>query len=141
MSVEVSVMIEYICDECGRTHSYDISETISDDGIRDHIICEGWEFKDGKLYCEDCKGDDAKRRFVDRCYNCTRHLGSINWHNVPYCPHYKMDCDDRYEELWLDEDVLPDCPAYLPIGGVKSEGPKYKPVENCSLNGFIEGLE
>ena len=65
-----------------------------------------------------------------------------SWGSYPYCPHFKKDCDDVYNELWSgndDENVV--CPSYQPVGGIKNDGPKYKPVDNCSLDGFLKVKE
>ena len=87
--------------------------------------------------------DESLTEFVEKCCQCTRRLF---YYPGPesYCPHFKKTIEDVYNDLYSeleDDKNVPICPSFLPIGGIKDTGPKYKPVENCSLNGFVEGLK
>lgn len=139
--IEISITIEYTCDKCGCSHSYDCSEPMTIDEIRDHIVSsEEWEYNNGELLCPDCQSEESLTEFLDDCLLCIRHEKTGRFPNEQlYCPHFKMYCEDKYEELWDGDDYyVPKCPDYLPIGGTKNNGPKYKPVENCSLNKFVK---
>ena len=132
MGVEITTTVYYECDQCGDWDEFSTSEQIDQDEIEERIESEGWEFRNGKLLCPDCVSEDDEdqeiKPFLDRCYECIRKVN--RYPEAPYCPLHKNDCDRLAYELGT-------CGDFLPIGGIKDTGPKYKPVDNCSLDGFL----
>jgi len=140
MGYEISVNIEYTCDKCGRTDWYDCNEPMSEDETATYIECQGWRWNGNLLLCDDCASKtEPEEKFLEKCMKCIRH---INYLDDMHCPHYKRLCGDVFNQLYeeLDDEGVPICPYYQPVGGIKSEGPKYAPT-SASLEGFVEGLK
>lgn len=143
MSIEFSITIQYQCDECRCYQYYDADEPMTYEEVREHIESEGWEFRNGKLYCEDCKQQTKiESEFVERCWRCIRKLNKGMAEEL-YCPHYKTDCESVRDELQFkcgDFEHTPKCPAFQPLEGTEEKQPKYKPTDAC-LDRFVSGVE
>lgn len=142
MTYDVSVTVNVECDRCPHTDSLDFDEPTSESEIDDYLEGEGWKWVDGELLCPECASkSQPEREFLDDCDRCTRHLDRRRgFDNLIYCPHRKKNCSEVFDELYLEsDDGCPKCPDYLPIGGIKTGPPQYKPT-TASLEGFVEGF-
>ena len=143
MGYDVSVTVDVECDRCSRTESLDFDEPTSESEIDDYLEGEGWRWSGGELLCPECANkSEPENEFLDNCNLCTRHtnIGGLFDCSL-YCPTHKKRCSEVFDELYLEsDDDCPKCPDYLPIGGVRTGPPQYKPT-TASLEGFVEGLK
>lgn len=143
MGYSASVSVEVECDRCSHMDYFDLDEEANTEDIEDYLEAEGWQFVMGDLLCPDCVEKYGPQNvFLEKCNLCTRHINvQEGFDRFLHCPHYKMRCSDVFDNLYEDsDDGSPTCAFYLPVGGIKEEGPKYAPT-TASLEGFVEGLK